>query len=105
MAAGRSCLVLTATRTQPARSWSHSMKVGGFELTTRSTSAASAICFETQEADGSWLVHKRAVSINGHVESGFPHGKFQFISYASTCWATMALSYATVDSNLLIPRL
>jgi N-acyl-D-amino-acid deacylase len=49
---------------------------------------------ETQEPDGSWLVHKRAVPINGHVESGFPHGKFQFISYAGTCWATMALSYA-----------
>jgi Squalene-hopene cyclase C-terminal domain/Ankyrin repeats (3 copies)/Ankyrin repeat len=49
---------------------------------------------ENQEPDGSWLVHKRAVSINSHVESGFPHGKFQFISYAGTCWATMALSYA-----------
>jgi len=41
---------------------------------------------ETQEPDGSWLVHKRAVSINGHVESGFPYGKFQFTSYAGTCW-------------------
>jgi squalene cyclase len=54
---------------------------------------------ETQEPDGSWLVHKRAVSINGHVEGGFPHGKFQFISYAGTCWATMALSYAPVTSG------
>ena len=54
---------------------------------------------ETQESDGSWLVHKRAVSINSHVESGFPHGKFQFISYAGTCWATMALSYATATSG------
>ena len=50
---------------------------------------------ETQEPDGSWLVHKRAVPINDYFESGFPHGKFQFISYAGTCWATMALSYAT----------
>lgn len=49
---------------------------------------------ETQEPDGSWLVHKRAVPINAYFESGFPHGKFQFISYAGTCWATMALSYA-----------
>jgi Squalene-hopene cyclase C-terminal domain len=54
---------------------------------------------ETQEPDGSWLVHKRAVPINGYFESGFPHGKFQFISYAGTCWATMALSYATVTSS------
>jgi N-acyl-D-amino-acid deacylase len=50
---------------------------------------------ETQEPDGSWLVHKRAVPINAYSESGFPHGKFQFISYAGTCWATMALSYAS----------
>jgi ankyrin repeat protein len=48
----------------------------------------------TQEADGSWLVHKRAVPMNAYFESGFPHGKFQFISYAGTCWATMALMYA-----------
>ena len=46
---------------------------------------------ETQEPDGSWLVHKRAVPVNAYFESGFPHGKFQFISYAGTCWATMAL--------------
>ena len=51
---------------------------------------------ETQEPDGSWLVHKRAVPTNRHSESGFPHGKFQFISYAGTCWAAMALSYGTV---------
>ena len=51
---------------------------------------------ETQEPDGSWLVHKRAVPLNDYFESGFPHGKFQFISYAGTCWATMALMYAAV---------
>jgi len=48
----------------------------------------------TQEPDGSWLVHKRANPINPYFESGFPHGKFQFISFAGTCWATMALMYA-----------
>ena len=54
---------------------------------------------ETQEPDGSWLVHKRAVPINAYFESGFPHGKFQFVSYAGTCWATMALVYAAVPST------
>jgi ankyrin repeat protein len=47
-----------------------------------------------QEPDGSWLIHKRAVPQNPYFESGFPHGKFQFISYAGSCWATMALIYA-----------
>src|SRR5262249_50441124 len=36
----------------------------------------------TQESDGSWFVHKRAAASNPYFESGFPHGKFQFISYA-----------------------
>ena len=57
---------------------------------------------ETQEPDGSWLVHKRAVPINAYFESGFPHGKFQFISYAGTCWATMALSYAVSPTHRLV---
>jgi ankyrin repeat protein len=48
----------------------------------------------TQEPDGSWFVHKRAAASNAYFESGFPHGKFQFISYAGSCWATMALMYA-----------
>jgi len=48
----------------------------------------------TQEADGSWFVHKRAAAANVYFESGFPHGKFQFISFAGSCWATMALLYA-----------
>jgi len=48
----------------------------------------------TQEADGSWFVPKRAAASNEYFESGFPYGKFQFISYAASCWATMALLYA-----------
>jgi ankyrin repeat protein len=45
----------------------------------------------TQEADGSWLVSKRGRPLNEYFESGFPHGKFQFISFAATCWASLAL--------------
>ena len=54
---------------------------------------------ETQEPDGSWLVHKRAAPLNEYFESGFPHGKFQFISYAGSCWATMALMYAAAPDD------
>jgi ankyrin repeat protein len=48
----------------------------------------------TQEQDGSWLVYTRAAPQNPYFESGFPHGKFQFISFAGSCWATMALILA-----------
>jgi hypothetical protein len=47
-----------------------------------------------QEPDGSWLVPTRAAPQNPYFESGFPHGKFQFISFAGSCWATMALILA-----------
>lgn len=46
---------------------------------------------QTQEPDGSWFVHKRAVPFQGYLETGFPHGKFQISSFSGTCWATMAL--------------
>ena len=45
----------------------------------------------TQEEDGSWLIPTRAIPLNGYLEGGSPHGKHQFISFAGTCWATMAL--------------
>jgi Ankyrin repeats (3 copies)/Squalene-hopene cyclase C-terminal domain len=53
-----------------------------------------AYLLRTQEHGGSWLVHKRAASINPYFESGFPHGLHQFSSFAGTAWATMALMYA-----------
>lgn len=48
----------------------------------------------TQLPDGSWLVKTRAIPTNPYFESGFPHARSQFISYAGTCWATMALCLA-----------
>ena len=46
----------------------------------------------TQYADGSWYVHSRTtVPFQPYFESGFPHGRDQFISVAATNWAAMAL--------------
>jgi len=52
-----------------------------------------------QEPDGSWLVTKRAVPSLPWLDTGFPHGKFQIISYVGTSWATMALMYAAPPST------
>ncbi|HXJ95414.1 MAG TPA: ankyrin repeat domain-containing protein [Terriglobia bacterium] len=49
----------------------------------------------TQLADGSWYVHTHALRIQPYFESGFPHGRDQFISAAATNWATQALALAT----------
>jgi ankyrin repeat protein len=49
----------------------------------------------TQEDDGSWLVPTRSIPFNPYFESGYPHGKYQFISFAGSCWATRALILAS----------
>jgi ankyrin repeat protein len=45
----------------------------------------------TREPDGSWHVRSRAFGFQPYFESGFPHGKDQWISMAATAWAAMAL--------------
>jgi hypothetical protein len=47
---------------------------------------------ETQCEDGSWWVRSRSFPIQPYFDSGFPHGKDQFISAAGTSWAAMALA-------------
>jgi hypothetical protein len=49
---------------------------------------------KTQQEDGSWLVRSRSKPFQTYYESGFPHGKDQFISMAATGWATTALALA-----------
>ncbi|HJQ68600.1 MAG TPA: prenyltransferase/squalene oxidase repeat-containing protein [Blastocatellia bacterium] len=53
-----------------------------------------AFLLKTQREDGSWLVQTRAIPLQRYFESGFPHGKNQWISAAGTSWATMALAIA-----------
>ncbi|HEY7171771.1 MAG TPA: ankyrin repeat domain-containing protein [Vicinamibacterales bacterium] len=48
----------------------------------------------TQLEDGTWFVPTRAVGFQRYFETGFPHGRSQFISAAATAWAAIALAYA-----------
>jgi hypothetical protein len=48
----------------------------------------------TQRADGTWHVRSRSRPFQTYFESGFPHGKDQFISLAASGWATTALALA-----------
>jgi Squalene-hopene cyclase C-terminal domain/Prenyltransferase and squalene oxidase repeat len=45
----------------------------------------------TQQDDGTWYVRSRSAAVQPFVDSGFPHGRNQFISMAGSCWAVMAL--------------
>jgi N-acyl-D-amino-acid deacylase len=60
-----------------------------------------AFLMHSQHRDGSWLVETRHTWKRGlaYLESGFPHGKNQFISYAGTAWATMALALSERDER------
>jgi squalene cyclase len=49
---------------------------------------------KTQKSDGSWHIASRSRPFQTYFESGFPHGKDQWISSAGTSWATMALLLA-----------
>jgi hypothetical protein len=53
-----------------------------------------AYLLRTQLPDGSWLVRTRSSPVQVLKESGFPHGKHQWISAAGTSWAAMALTYS-----------
>jgi squalene cyclase len=57
-----------------------------------------AYLLRTQLADGSWLVRTRSFPFQPYKESGFPHGKDQWISTAGSSWAAMALSLTTPTS-------
>ena len=54
---------------------------------------------QTQKPDGSWHVVTRSKPEQVYFESGFPHGKDQFISAFATGWATAALLYAMHEED------
>jgi hypothetical protein len=45
----------------------------------------------TQTADGSWHVKTRAYPFQPLIDTGYPHGRDQWISAAGTSYALMAL--------------
>lgn len=45
----------------------------------------------TQQPDGTWRVASRAFPFQPLIDTGFPHGRDQWMSAAATSWATIAL--------------
>jgi hypothetical protein len=60
-----------------------------------------AFLLRTQLDDGSWLVRARSNPFQPYKESGFPHGKHQWISAAGTSWAALALSMTEPAKTLV----
>ncbi len=57
----------------------------------------------SQREDGSWHVASRSKPFQLYFESGFPHGKDQFISIAASSWAATALALALPPAPSRLP--
>ena len=78
----------------PARHWSRCTKLAIAAADDPAYQRGLAYLLKTQLDDGSWHVVSRSKPFQPYYESGFPHGKDQFISCAATGWATWALVVA-----------
>ena len=69
-------------------------QVGGLPVKDGVYQRGVQFLVKTQQADGSWTLRSRSKPFQLYFESGFPHGKDQFISIAASSWATIALMLA-----------
>jgi hypothetical protein len=75
-------------------------QAGGLSTADAAYQRGLAFLVKTQQADGSWLVRSRSRPFQTYFESGFPHGKDQFISMAASGWATTALALAAAPTKM-----
>lgn len=66
-------------------------EVGGIPAHNSAYQRGVEFLLRTQFEDGSWLVKSRTWPFQPHFDSGFPHGKDQWISAGGTAWAVIAL--------------
>jgi hypothetical protein len=69
-----------------------SLQAAGVPASDPAYQRGVAFLLRTQRPDGSWLVRTRSFPFQPYRESGFPHGKDQWISASGTAWAVMALT-------------
>lgn len=67
---------------------------GGVRSDAPAFARGLAFLLGTQLPDGTWHVRTRSRPVQTYFESGFPHGRDQFISCAATGWATAAVALA-----------
>lgn len=66
-------------------------EVGGLAATDERYRRGVDFLLRTQFTDGSWWVPSRTWPLQPHFDSGFPHGRDQWISAGGTAWAALAL--------------
>ncbi|HJR57883.1 MAG TPA: ankyrin repeat domain-containing protein [Vicinamibacterales bacterium] len=74
----------------------YALHAAGMAPTATTYRKGADYLLRTQLEDGTWFVRTRAFPVQPYFETGFPHGRSQFISTAATGWAAIALAY-TLD--------
>lgn len=67
-------------------------QAGGMPTSATAYRQGLAFLLSTQLDDGSWHVVSRSKPFQAYFESGYPHGKDQFISIAAASWAATSLA-------------
>jgi hypothetical protein len=73
----------------------YALHVSGASPASQALRNGVSYLLRTQLADGTWFVRSRAFGFQPYFESGFPHGRDQFVSASATAWAVIALAYAS----------
>ncbi|MBZ5608820.1 MAG: hypothetical protein LAP38_11205 [Acidobacteriia bacterium] len=68
------------------------LEASGIKTTDAIYERGVRFLLRTQLADGSWFVKSRSEAFQPYFESGFPHGRDQWISAAGSSWAVAALA-------------
>jgi ankyrin repeat protein len=83
------------------------LREAGVPLTDARWQKGIAFLISSQARDGTWRVRTRMISPASisppYFATGFGYGKDEFLSYAGSCWAVMALVAAASDANLPVP--
>ena len=75
------------------------LRYSGLEPTHTAYRRGVKYLIRTQDAGGAWLVKTRAKPLQVYFDNGDLGGKSQFISFAATNWAVLALLEATPGSD------
>jgi ankyrin repeat protein len=71
----------------------YALRVGSrFGMTHPAMTRGVKFLLDTQAADGTWRVRRRAVPFQPTMDSGFPYGRDSWISATGTSWAVAALT-------------
>ncbi|MCR9202225.1 MAG: terpene cyclase/mutase family protein [Planctomycetaceae bacterium] len=77
----------------------YALAEGGMESASPVYQRGLKFLTDNQQEDGSWHVKSRSKPFQTYFETGYPHGKDQFISMTAACWATLALLHALPDEQ------